>query len=125
MHPLQLDKARNMERNIHNALRKAVNDYCQCGLPESHLKKGVFSCLHAIMNDHTEVVYRSTIVGIQNFTANNFLNFLELWVKCAPEIIVDDTFCLWVNPACPTKLTSFKDPECLVYSSEDKDPEDS
>ena len=111
---MQTSKASSIEQQIGQALVTYLNERCSCNLDRDHIKKGVFSCLHTITTDHIEVVYRSTIIGSERFTAYDLVDFIEEWVESGSVIVLDDSFILRLNPRCPVEITSLEEPECLA-----------
>ena len=100
-----------MELHIYSALVEALNERCECNFTASHIKAGVFSCYQAA-SDYN-VIYRSTIVGIQKFSAHDLLELIGEWVEIEPIILLDERFILRLSSRCPVDIASLHDPECL------------
>ena len=112
---LQTDKAEKIEYYIHTGITKAISCHCNFEFPATFIRSGIFLCWNA----QDEVTYRSVIVGTEDQSATELLDFLENWVKSKPVLQVEK-FGLWVSSEYPVRITSLglSNPQCPSTTGE-------
>ena len=105
MHPR---KTKQVEKDIREAVAKAVSNKCNCDFSPSFIRPGRLSCRSTI----NQVVYRSTVIGTNNNNSSMIVGFIEEWVQSSTPAIMVDSFILDVDPSCNVHISSLLEPEC-------------
>ena len=99
-----------IEYRLQMELIHIIHEHCHVcnNLTTVYLKTGVFVCHHT----PTQTTYRSAIINPFSTTNSSYLvGIIQRWVSTRPHIVLDNLL-VWVNPQCPTALSSLGESEC-------------
>ena len=96
--------------SVVSAVVAAIEERCHCEFTARHIDSAVsgFRCSSSQRN---QVVFRSKLHGTKDTNASTLTTYISQWTSSDTSISVLNLI-LDIDPTCPVRISSLRDPEC-------------
>ena len=102
--------------SVVSAVVAATEERCHCEFTARHIDSAVsgFRCSSSQRN---QVVFRSKLHGTEDTNASTLTTYISQWTSSDTSISVLNLI-LDIDPTCPVRISSLRDPECGSFPTE-------